>query len=245
MASSSDGPARRTRTMILSVTDLRKTYSKGTVPVPVLHGVTFDVSEGEYVAVVGRSGSGKSTLLNLVGGLDAPTGGSIVVEGNDLSRMTRRGLALHRRHTVGIVFQSWNLLASRTALQNITLALAFGDVPRRDRAPRAAELLASVGLEHRLSHRPAELSGGEAQRVAIARALANRPRVLLADEPTGNLDSATSEEIVGLLGRLNREQGLTVIMVTHDESAAGVSTRTLRLHDGRIVDDTRRARGGS
>lgn len=232
--------------MILSVTDLRKTYAKGTVPVPVLHGITFDVADGEYVSIVGRSGSGKSTLLNLIGGLDTPTGGSIVVGGSDLARMTRQGLAIHRRHTVGIVFQSWNLLASRTALENVTLALAFGDVRRRDRGPRAAELLASVGLEHRLSHRPAELSGGEAQRVAIARALANRPRVLLADEPTGNLDSATSEGIIALLRCLNREQGLTVIMVTHDEpAAADVSSRMLRLHDGRIVDEIRRAQGGS
>jgi putative ABC transport system ATP-binding protein len=231
--------------MLLSVTDLRKTYSKGTVPVPVLHGVTFGVSDGEYVSIVGRSGSGKSTLLNLIGGLDTPTDGSIVVDGNDLAGMTRQGLALHRRHTVGIVFQSWNLLASRTALENVTLALAFGGVRRRDRGPRAAELLSSVGLEHRLSHRPAELSGGEAQRVAIARALANRPRVLLADEPTGNLDSATSDGIIALLRRLNREQGLTVVMVTHDEpAAASVSSRMLRLHDGLIVDDTRHARGG-
>ncbi len=232
--------------MLLNIADLRKTYSKGAIAVPVLHGVTFGVAEGEYISIVGRSGSGKSTLLNLIGGLDTPTGGSIVVAGSDLAGMTRQGLALHRRHTVGIVFQSWNLLASRTAVENVTIALAFGNVPRRDRGPRAAELLASVGLEHRLSHRPSELSGGEAQRVAIARALANRPRVLLADEPTGNLDSATSEGIIGLLKRLNRERGLTVVMVTHDEPAAAeVSTRMLRLHDGRIVDEIRRAQGGS
>jgi len=232
--------------MLLCITDLRKTYTRGTVHVPVLHGVTFDVADGEYISIVGRSGSGKSTLLNLIGGLDTPTGGNILVGGSDLARMTRQGLALHRRHTVGIVFQSWNLLPSRTAIENVTIALAFGNVPRRDRGRRAAELLSSVGLEHRLSHRPAELSGGEAQRVAIARALANRPRVLLADEPTGNLDSATSDGIIELLRRLNREQGLTVVMITHDEPAAReVSTRMLRLHDGRIVDEIRPAQGGS
>jgi putative ABC transport system ATP-binding protein len=223
--------------MIVSVTDLRKTYSKGTLPVPVLHGVSFGVEEGEFVSIVGRSGSGKSTLLNLIGGLDTPTAGSIVVAGTELTRASRRGLALHRRRTVGMVFQSWNLLPSRTALENVTLALAFGGVRRRGRERAAADLLESLGLGHRLSHRPGELSGGESQRVAIARALANRPRVLLADEPTGNLDSLTAGEIVGLLRGLNRERGLTVLMVTHDESAAAsVSGRVLRMHDGRILE---------
>jgi putative ABC transport system ATP-binding protein len=230
--------------MIVSVIDLRKTYSRGAVPVPVLHGVSFGVEEGEFVSIVGRSGSGKSTLLNLIGGLDTPTGGSIVVAGTELTRATRRGLALHRRHTVGMVFQSWNLLPSRTAVENVTLALAFGGARRRDRKQTAAGLLASLGLEHRLSHRPGELSGGESQRVAIARALANQPRVLLADEPTGNLDSVTAGEIVGLLSRLNRERGLTVLMVTHDEpSAAAVSHRVLRMRDGRVLE-VARGRGG-
>jgi len=230
--------------MTVSVVDLRKTYARGAVPVPVLHGVTFDVADGEFLSIVGRSGSGKSTLLNLVGGLDTPTGGRIVVGGRDLSRMTRAGLALHRRHTVGIVFQSWNLLASRTAIENVTLALAFGGVRRRDRVPRAAGLLESVGLGHRLTHRPSELSGGESQRVAIARALANDPSMLLADEPTGNLDSGTAAEIVALLRSLNEERGLSVIMVTHDEPAArDTSNRVLRLHDGRIVEELRPERG--
>jgi len=231
--------------MIVSVTDIRKTYSKGALPVPVLHGVSFSVEEGEFVSIVGRSGSGKSTLLNLIGGLDTPTGGSIVVAGTELTRASRRGLALHRRHTVGMVFQSWNLLSSRTALENVTLALAFGGVKRRDRERAAADLLGSLGLARRLSHRPGELSGGESQRVAIARALANRPRVLLADEPTGNLDSVTADEIVGLLRGLNRERGLTVLMVTHDEStAAAVSGRVLRMRDGRILDAAA-GRGGA
>lgn len=223
---------------VLEARDVTKTYRKGTLPVPVLRGVTLSVASGEFVSVVGRSGSGKSTLLNLIGGLDRPTGGSIVVRGRDISAMSRNDLALHRRKTVGMVFQSFNLIQSRTALENITLALAFGEHPRRDRARRAADILSSVGLGHRIDHKPGELSGGEAQRVAIARALANGPEVLLADEPTGNLDSLTSEEIVALLDTLNRDGNLTVIMVTHEEQIArSVSHRILTLLDGRIVDE--------
>ena len=218
--------------------DLCKTYQKGTVPIPVLQGVSLEVAKGEYVSVVGRSGSGKSTLLNLLGGLDTATSGRIVVGDSDVTSMTRQDLAVHRRSTVGMIFQSFNLIPSRTALENITLALAFGGYPRSDRRRRASELLSSVGLEHRLSHTPGELSGGEAQRVAIARALANAPDVLLADEPTGNLDSKTAEEIVGLLVALNSERGLTVVMVSHDEATAReVSHRVFRLLDGRVIDE--------
>ena len=218
--------------------DLYKTYLKGTVSIPVLRGVSLDVARGEYVSVVGRSGSGKSTLLNLLGGLDTATSGRIVVGDSDVTSMSRQDLAVHRRSTVGMIFQSFNLIPSRTALENITLALAFGGHPRNDRRRRASELLSSVGLEHRLSHTPGELSGGEAQRVAIARALANAPDVLLADEPTGNLDSKTAEEIIGLLVALNSERGLTVVMVSHDEAAAReVSHRVFRLLDGRVIDE--------
>ena len=218
--------------------DLCKTYQKGTVPVPVLQGVSLDIAKGEYVSVVGRSGSGKSTVLNLLGGLDTATSGRIVVGDSDVTSMSRQDLAVHRRSTVGMIFQSFNLIPSRTALENITLALAFGNHPRSDRRRRAAEILSSVGLEDRLSHTPGELSGGEAQRVAIARALANDPDVLLADEPTGNLDSRTAGEIVGLLEALNRERRLTVVMVSHDEEAAReVSHRVFRLLDGRVIDE--------
>ena len=218
--------------------DLCKTYQKGTVPIPVLQGVSLEIAKGEYVSVVGRSGSGKSTLLNLLGGLDTATSGRIIVGGSDVTSMSRQDLAVHRRSTVGMIFQSFNLIPSRTALENITFALAFGNHPRSDRRRRASELLSSVGLEHRLSHTPGELSGGEAQRVAIARALANDPDVLLADEPTGNLDSRTAEEIVGLLVALNSERGLTVVMVSHDEEAAReVSHRVFRLLDGRVIDE--------
>ncbi|MFH1688926.1 MAG: ABC transporter ATP-binding protein [Candidatus Eisenbacteria bacterium] len=225
-------------TPFVHTSDLFKTYQKGTVPIPVLQGVSLEMEKGEYVSVVGRSGSGKSTLLNLLGGLDTATSGRIVVGDSEVTSLSRQDLAVHRRSTVGMIFQSFNLIPSRTALENITLALAFGSYPRSDRRRRAAELLTSVGLEHRLSHTPGELSGGEAQRVAIARALANSPDVLLADEPTGNLDSKTAEEIVGLLESLNREQGLTVVMVSHDEAAARkVSHRVFRLMDGRVTDE--------
>jgi ABC-type lipoprotein export system ATPase subunit len=218
--------------------NLTKTYQKGTISIPVLQGVSIEIGRGEYVSIVGRSGSGKSTLLNLLGGLDTATSGRIVISESDVTAMSRRDLAVHRRSAVGMVFQSFNLIQSRTALENITLALAFGGHPRGDRKRRAAELLKSVGLEHRMSHTPGELSGGEAQRVAIARALSNGPDVLLADEPTGNLDSRTADEIVHLLEELNRESGLTVIMVSHDEDAARqVSSRVFRLLDGRVVDE--------
>ncbi len=225
---------------ILETRELRKTFHKGAVSIPVLNGVTLEVSEGEFLSIVGRSGSGKSTLLNLMGGLDTPSSGSILVRGTDISSIGRTGLARHRRSTVGMVFQSFNLIATRTALENVTLALAFGEYPARGRRDRAAEILTWVGLAHRLDHRPGELSGGEAQRVAIARALANGPEILLADEPTGNLDSSTSDEIVSLLRELNRERGLTVVMVTHEEPISrAVSHRILRLLDGTLVDEER------
>jgi ABC-type lipoprotein export system ATPase subunit len=225
---------------ILETRDLRKTFHKGAVSIPVLNGVTLEVGEGEFLSIVGRSGSGKSTLLNLMGGLDTPSSGSVRVRGTDISSIGRAGLARHRRNTVGMVFQSFNLIATRTALENVTLALAFGEYPARGRRARAAEILTSVGLSHRLEHRPGELSGGEAQRVAIARALANGPEILLADEPTGNLDSSTSDEIISLLRELNRERGLTVVMVTHEEPISrAVSHRILRLLDGTLVNEER------
>jgi ABC-type lipoprotein export system ATPase subunit len=222
----------------VSASDLHKSYLRGTVGIPVLRGVSLKIAKGEFVTIVGRSGSGKSTLLNLLGGLDTATSGRIVVDERDVTAMSRHGLAVHRRSTVGMIFQSFNLIPSRTALENITLALAFGGCARRARRGRAEVLLSSVGLAHRLEHRPGELSGGEAQRVAIARALANDPAVLLADEPTGNLDSTTAGEILSLLESLNHERRLTVIMVSHDEEAAGlVSDRMFRLLDGRVVDE--------
>ena len=222
---------------ILKTADLFKTYHKGTVEVHALQGVDFQAAEGEFVVIIGRSGSGKSTLLNLIGGLDTATSGLIDVQGTNLSEMNRNDLALHRRHTVGMIFQSFNLIPSRSALENVSLALAFGGVPRRKRKDKATAILSKVGLGERIRHTPGELSGGEAQRVAVARALANDPAILLADEPTGNLDSATSSEIIDLLIKLN-DEGRTVLMVTHDEdTAADISHRIVRLSDGAVADE--------
>ena len=190
--------------------------------------------------MTGASGSGKSTLLNLLGGLDTPSSGSIKIEGRRISEMSREELALYRRSGVGMIFQSFNLIPGFSALENVALPLVFAGMAKKERRERAHEGLAKVGLEPRAAHRPHELSGGEQQRVAIARALVNRPRLLLADEPTGNLDSRTSREIVTFLAELNRVQGLTVIMVTHEESLAReFAGRGVRLLDGRVESEER------
>ena len=221
---------------LIEVSNLRKIYHKGSVKIPALRGVSMGVERGEFISIVGRSGSGKSTLLNLIGGLDTATSGSIMIDGKDLALMDRTGLARHRRRTVGMVFQSFNLISHRSALENVMLALTFGGVPRGERRARATSLLRRVGLGQRLSHNPSELSGGEAQRVALARALSNEPDVLLLDEPTGNLDSATAREIIGLIAGLNSTAGLTAVMVTHEKDMAGeVSNRVIELLDGRVV----------
>lgn len=221
---------------MLQIISLGKDYYKGKHRIPALSDVTCRIDEGIFLSIVGRSGSGKSTLLNLVGGLDRPTTGKVVFRGMDLARMSRYELALHRRYSVGMIFQSFNLISSRSALANVALPMAFAGIPGKKRKARANELLDQVGLGHRTGHLPSELSGGEAQRVAIARALANDPYLILADEPTGNLDSITSQEIVDHLVRLNREKGLTVMMVTHDrETAEAVSDEIITLKDGMTV----------
>ncbi len=223
---------------ILHIKEIVKTYRKGSIQIRAVQGISFDILKGEFITIVGRSGSGKSTLLNLIGGLDRATTGSLFVKNSDLTQMKRSGLAQHRRKTVGMIFQSFNLIPSRTALENITLALAFGGVKRGERRQKASEALSRVGLQHRLDHKPGELSGGEAQRVAIARALANEPDILLADEPTGNLDSKTSVEIMQILENLNREEEMTILMVTHDEELAKtISHRVFQLFDGKIIDE--------
>ncbi|MGB8957574.1 MAG: ABC transporter ATP-binding protein [Candidatus Aminicenantales bacterium] len=215
---------------------LSKTYLVGDVRVAALADITLSVPEGSFLAVTGASGSGKSTLLNLLGGLDTPSGGTIEVGGAFVSAMDREALARYRRFGAGMIFQSFNLVAARTALENVELPLVFAGLDKKDRKRRAADLLDKVGLAHRANHRPPELSGGEQQRVAVARALANGPRLLLADEPTGNLDSRTAREIVGLLAELNRETTLTIIMVSHEESLVREFAREIvRLRDGRIV----------
>ena len=223
---------------MLRTRDLQKHYQMGAVLVRALDGVSLDVQQGEFVALLGTSGSGKSTLLNLIAGLDHATGGSLEVFGQDLARMSRTDLSLHRRRNVGIIFQSFNLVSSMTAAENVALAMMFAGVPRGDRDARAASLLESVGLRGRQHHRPKELSGGEQQRVAIARALSNNPQLLLADEPTGNLDSRTSAEIMAILQDLNAKDGKTVIMVTHDPSlAARYAHRTITMLDGAVVTE--------
>ncbi len=225
---------------ILQIRNLHKSYDRGQERVKALRGVSMEVAEGEFVSIVGRSGCGKSTLLNVIGGLDVPSSGAVVVHGRDLSGMKRSELANHRRTTVGMVFQSFNLIPSRSALDNVALPLAFAGVPRKNRRPKASRILVQMGLKSRLHHVPSELSGGEAQRVAVARALVNDPVILLADEPTGNLDSRTAGEILDLLLKLNRDRKLTVLMVSHDETSARlVSHRVVRLLDGKIDKEMR------
>ena len=221
---------------IVRTASLGKTYLVGNVRVAALEDVTMEVGEGRFVAVTGVSGSGKSTLLNLLGGLDTPSAGTIEVDGALISAMDREALARYRRFGAGMVFQSFNLIMARTALENVELPLIFANVDKKERRRRAADLLERVGLSQRAHHRPAELSGGEQQRVAVARALANGPRILLADEPTGNLDSRTAAEIVGLLAALNRDRGLTIVMVSHEEGLVREFAHDIvRLRDGRVV----------
>lgn len=227
-------------TTVLETHGLRKHYRMGETTVRALDGVSLTVPEGEFLALLGTSGSGKSTLLNLIAGLDHPSDGSLRIFDQDLAGMSRKDLSLHRRRNVGIIFQSFNLVPSMTAAENVELAMIFAGVPRPARESRASALLESVGLKGRQHHRPKELSGGEQQRVAIARALSNNPQILLADEPTGNLDSRTSAEILRLLQDLNVRDGRTIIMVTHDPAlAASYAHRTITLLDGAIVSETR------
>ena len=220
---------------ILEAREVSRHYRMGENVVVALDRASVSVAEGEFVALQGTSGSGKSTLLNLLGGLDHPTEGEIVFDGRSLSPLSKREMARYRLRSVGMIFQNFNLITSMTAAENVELALAFGGMTGRARERRARELLEGVGLGERGRHRPAELSGGEQQRVAIARALANRPRLLLADEPTGNLDSARAAELLELLRRMVERDRLTVLMVTHDrELAARFADRTVNMKDGRI-----------
>jgi ABC-type lipoprotein export system ATPase subunit len=213
-----------------------KDYGTTAAPVHVLRGVTLEIRRGERVAVLGKSGSGKSTLLNLLGGIDQPTKGSLEVAGRQLDRLSGRALARFRSAAVGMIFQSFNLIPSRTALENVELPMIFAGRPPRERRAEARRALEVVGLAGRLHHRPDELSGGEAQRVAVARALVNNPDVVLADEPTGNLDSATAREVIDLLSEHVRARGTTLLLVTHDEEMARSCTdRVVRLKDGRLV----------
>lgn len=219
--------------LILHTQDLKRHYTMGETLVRALDGVSIDIAEGEFVALLGTSGSGKSTLLNLIAGLDRPTSGTLSIDGRDLATMSTEDLNLHRRNTVGVIFQSFNLISTMSALENVTLSMMFAGMPGQEREARAAALLDSMGLGGRQRHTPKELSGGEQQRVAISRALSNKPRILLADEPTGNLDSKTSMEIMEILKGLNETEGKTIILVTHDANlAARYAHRTITLLDG-------------
>jgi len=222
---------------LIRIIELSRVFRKSKVTIPALNNLNLEINEGEFISIIGRSGSGKSTLLNLLGGLDTATSGKIIFQEKEISGMSRRDLALYRRFSVGMIFQSFNLIGSLSAWKNVELSLIFGEYPLHKRRERAVELLRQVGMESRKDHLPSELSGGEAQRVAIARALANNPKVILADEPTGNLDNSTSEDIIRLLCDMNRQKGITVIMVTHDrETAESVSRRIIRLSDGQIAE---------
>jgi len=215
-------------------------YAMGQSLIRAVDGISFEVPAGEFVALLGASGSGKSSLLNLLAGLDRPTSGTVVAQGSDLAKLSREQLAKYRLRAVGMVFQSFNLIPSMTVIENVELPMRFAEVDRAQRGKLAAESLQRVGLGARLHHRPSELSGGEQQRVSLARALINRPQLLLADEPTGNLDSRTGTEIMNLIGEFNRTLGMTVVMVTHERALAErYVQRMIFLEDGKLIQDQR------
>jgi len=218
--------------------DVRRVYKLDGVEVAALRGVSLRIDEGEYVAITGPSGSGKSTLMHLLGCLDRPTSGTLLIGGRDIAKLGDADLAQVRNEEIGFVFQAFQLLARTSALDNVALPLIYRGVGRGERRRRAKAALAAVHLDHRLGHRPTQLSGGEQQRVAIARALVGEPRVLLADEPTGNLDTANGEEVMAILERLNRERGVAVVLVTHEAEIAKRARRLIRIRDGVIVEDT-------
>jgi putative ABC transport system ATP-binding protein len=221
--------------VLIEIRDLVKTYVMGSVQVKALDSVSVDVDRGDYMAIMGPSGSGKSTLMNLIGCLDTPTSGSYRLNGRLVNELSDDELARIRNKEIGFVFQTFNLLPRTAALENVEVPLVYAGVPRHERRRRATEMLARVGLGDRMHHQPSELSGGQRQRVAVARALINDPSILLADEPTGNLDTRTGEEIMELFDHLNQD-GNTIIVVTHEEEIAAHTRRALRLRDGRVVD---------
>src|SRR3989304_1010069 len=221
------------KTPVIEVVDIRKTYQLGKIPVEALQGVSIKIEKGDFVAVLGQSGSGKSTLLNIMGALDKPTYGKMLIDGVDISTLSDDQLAGFRSR-IGFVFQFFNLIPRLTARENVELSMSIVGMNRTERREQAEALLETVGLKERMNHKPAELSGGQQQRVAIARALSQNPRFLLMDEPTGNIDSKTSPEIVNVIKRLS-EKGATIVMVTHDQHVAREAKRTIQMFDGKIV----------
>ena len=218
--------------------NLCRHYRMGETMIRAVDGISLEIGVGEFVALLGSSGSGKSSILNLIAGLDHPTSGSVIVQGRDLAKLSREELAKYRLHGVGMVFQSFNLIASMTIAENVELPLRFAEVDRGERHKLAREALERVGLRARMNHRPSELSGGEQQRAALARALINRPKLLLADEPTGNLDSHTGKEILNMVRDFNRQLGMTVVMVTHERALAErYVQRMIFMADGKLIDD--------
>ena len=227
--------------MLITVRELHRIYQVGSEQVHALNGVDFDVAPNEYLAVMGPSGSGKSTLMNIIGCLDTPTRGSYKLKDREIGKLTDDELAKIRNQEIGFVFQTFNLLPRADALHNVELPLVYAGMKHEERRKRAREALDLVGLKDRMKHRPNELSGGQRQRVAIARALVNHPSLLLADEPTGNLDSEMSHEIMDVFTRLHREQGVTIVLVTHERDIATYAERQITFRDGQIVSDTRTA----
>jgi putative ABC transport system ATP-binding protein len=222
---------------VIELDNVHKVYDTGAVKVPALRGVSLTVLAGEFLAIMGASGSGKSTLMNLIGCLDRPTNGTYRLDGQDISRLSRKELAHIRNRKLGFVFQGFNLLKRHTAIENVELPLLYAGLPAKERRRHALEMLQLVGLWERAHHLPNQLSGGQQQRVAIARALVNQPQILLADEPTGNLDSRTGDEILHEFQRINRERGQTIIMVTHDPGIAAYASRQVTVRDGLIESD--------
>jgi putative ABC transport system ATP-binding protein len=220
---------------IIEMTGVRKTYATGAVEVEALRGVSLTIGDGEFVAIAGPSGSGKSTLMHILGCLDVPTSGSYRLAGGDVGTLPESHLAMIRNQRIGFVFQQFNLLASMTALRNVELPLVYAGVPRQERRARAAESLTRVGLADRMAHRPGELSGGQQQRVAVARALVTGPSLILADEPTGNLDSASSADVLGLFSELHAA-GRTIVLITHEHDIAARAQRVVLMHDGAVAE---------
>jgi putative ABC transport system ATP-binding protein len=221
--------------IVVRTVDIVKQYGEGEALVRALDGITCEIFAGEYLSIMGPSGSGKSTFFNMIGGLDKPTDGSVFVNSVDIAQLTPRELAFLRCHTIGYIFQTFNLITVRTALENVTLPMLFAGTQPDDAEERGMKLLDTVGLGHRYHHRPTELSGGQQQRVAIARALANNPAIILADEPTGNLDLRTGQEIIDLLKSLQQENGVTIISATHDHKMLEVSDRIFHIRDGKLA----------